>query len=216
MAKKYIFSEGEKAQVEQAVKELEKVSCGEIVPYFVSESDDYVEASWYVSLVLSALASITVGLLSYTWHLPSYITPFEVSAIILGAMVLGFFIPMLISPLKRLVVSKEKMQLRVQQRATQAFLAEGVFNTEERVGVLIFVSQLEHQVIVLGDEGINAKVQPEEWNQVVGLIVEGIKQKKIADGLVNAIDACKDLLLKNAFVRKSTDFNELSDGLRTD
>lgn len=216
MAKNHIFSEGEKAQVEQAVKDLEKVSCGEIVPYFVSASDDYVESSWYLGLVLAGLTSLTIGLLSYTWLLPFRVTPFAVSVIILGVMVLGFLLPFMISSLKRFVISKEKMQLRVQQRATQAFLAEGVFNTEERVGVLIFVSQLEHQVIVLGDEGINAKVQLEEWNKVVAHIVDGIKQKEIANGLVNAIAACQELLLKNGFVRKSTDFNELSDGLRTD
>ena len=44
MAKKYTFTESEKEQVEQAVKDLETVSCGEIVPYFVGSSDDYAEA----------------------------------------------------------------------------------------------------------------------------------------------------------------------------
>jgi putative membrane protein len=216
MAKKYIFSEVEKNQIEQAVKDLEKESCGEIVPYFVSTSDSYTEASWYVSLLLAALTSLGVGLLSYTWLLPFSVTPFEVSVIIVGVMILGFVLPMFIDPIKRLAISREKKSLRVQQRAAQAFLGEGVFNTEERVGVLIFVSQLERKVLVLGDEGINAKVKPEDWERVVSLIVSGIKRKEITAGLVEAISACKELLLQNGFVRKSTDFNELSDGLRTD
>lgn len=216
MAKKYIFSEEEKKKVELAVKDLEKVSCGEIVPYFVSSSDDYQEASWYVSLVFTGFASLVIGLLSYTWSLPFRMTPFEISMTIFGVMTFGFLLPIVIPSIARWAVSGEKRELRVQQRAAQAFLAEGVFNTEERVGVLIFVSQLEHQVLVIGDEGINAKVKPEEWSNVVDLIIEGIKKRKIAEGLVNAIGACQDLLIKNGFVRKSTDFNELSDGLRTD
>ena len=36
-------------------------------------------------------------------------------------------------------------------RAAQAFVSEEVFNTCDRVGVLIFLSIMEHRVVVLGD-----------------------------------------------------------------
>lgn len=214
MAKRYTFTEAEKQQVEQAVKDLETVSCGEIVPFFVRSSDDYVEASWYSSTLLTAFVVVLIGILSYTWMLPVRFTPLEVSLIVFSAMVIGFLVPVLFPQTRRWIVSKERQALRVQQRAQEAFLSEGVFNTEERVGILIFVSRLEHMVLVEGDEGINKKVEPEDWQHVVDTVVAGIKRRQIGDGLVKAISECKELLLKNGFVRKSTDTNELDDSLR--
>lgn len=214
MAKKYQFTEEEKQQVAQAVKELETVSCGEIVPYFVSTSDDYSEASWYSSTLLTAFTALSIGILSYFWMLPFRLTPFEVSLIMFGALVVGFLIPILFPSTRRWIVSKRDQEARVNQRAIQAFLNEGVFKTQEHVGILIFVSRLEHMVVVLGDEGINEKVAHEDWQQVVNTIIGGIKGRKIGEGLVKAIGQCRDLLLKHGFVRKSTDFNELDDELR--
>lgn len=214
MANKYTFTDAEKQQVENAVKDLEKVSCGEIVPFFVSSSDEYNEASWYSSTVLAAFTTLSIGILSYFWMLPFRLTPFEVSIIILGAFIIGFLFPIVFPLSKHWIVSKGEQEERVGQRAMQAFLNEGVFNTEERVGILIFVSRREHMVMVIGDEGINKKVSQQDWEHVVETIVAGIKSRKIAEGLVKAIGECKELLIQNGFVRKSTDTNELDDSLR--
>ncbi len=214
MSKKYTFTDSEKAQVEQAVKDLETVSCGEIVPYFVGSSDDYAEASWYTSSLLSAFTVVIIGVLSYTWMLPFKFTPLEVSVVVFAAMLVGFLFPLIFSSAKRWIIPKERQLQRVNQRAMQAFLNEKVFQTEERVGILIFVSRLEHIVLVLGDEGISKKVDQADWQHVVEEIIIGVKTNEIGNGLVKAIALCKDLLLKHGFVRKSTDTNELHDGLR--
>ncbi|MEQ9050903.1 MAG: hypothetical protein RLP11_11375 [Marinoscillum sp.] len=214
MAKKYTFSESEKQQVEQAVKDLETVSCGEIVPYFVGASDDYAEASWYVSTLLSGFTLVLLGLLSYTWMLPFRMTPMEVAIVAFLALIVGFFFPLILPQAQRWIITKERQAQRVRQRALEAFLNEKVFETEERVGILIFVSRQEHMVLVLGDEGISRKVQTADWQTVVDEVVMGVKANRIGEGLVKAIGICKELLLKNGFVRKSTDTNELDDGLR--
>ncbi|REE05550.1 TPM domain-containing protein [Marinoscillum furvescens] len=211
---KYTFTDEEKKAVEQAVKDLETVSCGEIVPFFVRSSDEYREASWFLSVVMGILTIGSIAMLSYLWLLPFQITPLEQSLLILAVMVVGYFLPMVFPTIKRFLVSKDRQSVRVQQRAMEAFLSEQVFATEERVGVLIFISRLEHQVLVLGDEGINIRVKPDDWQHVVDEVVKGIKQHEIGQGLVRAIELCKELLLANGFKRKSTDTNELDDGLR--
>ena len=121
---------------------------------------------------------------------------------------------MILPQSKRLIISRDSQAERVNQRALQAFMNEKVFETEERVGILIFVSKVEHQVMVLGDEGISKKLKPEDWQHVVDEVVKGIKSNEIAKGMVSAIALCKELLLEHGFVRKSTDYNELDDGLR--
>lgn len=210
----YQFSNEEKEAIRQAVGDLEKVSCGEIVPYYVNSSDDYTEASWYLSSILGAAISLIVAALSFMWQLPFHLTPMEASLSILGGMVIGFLFPIVLPGSKRWIISKSRQAERVGERAAEAFLSEKVFETNERVGILIFISFLEHQVLVVGDKGINAKVQPSDWQHVVDEVVQGVKDRSIGNGLVAAIDQCKDLLLKHDFVRKSTDYNELDDGLR--
>ncbi|MEO9474260.1 MAG: hypothetical protein ABJG41_01955 [Cyclobacteriaceae bacterium] len=211
---RYTFTSDEKEQVKQAVKDLEKVSCGEIVPYFVNSSDDYSEVSWYLSSAFGLITTITMGFLSYTWMLPVHVTPLEVSVVTFLSIVLGFLTPLIFPQIKRFIVTRDKQMKRVSQKAAEAFLTERVYQTEEKVGILIFVSQLEHTVLVLGDEGINAKVKPEDWQEVVDAVTYGIKSNQTAKGLVDAIGKCQKLLLAHGFVRKASDYNELDDGLR--
>ena len=106
------------------------------------------------------------------------------------------------------------MARRVHRRAALAFLDEEVFDTRDRTGILIFVSLFEHRIEVLGDTGINAKVQPEEWVEVVDLIREGILARDLAGGLVSGIERCGDLLNRRGVAVRPDDTDELHDGVR--
>jgi putative membrane protein len=164
--------------------------------------------------LLSAFTVVLIGVLSYTWMLPFRFTPMEVALVTFAAISIGFLFPVIFPSSKRWIVSKDRQAQRVNQRALQAFLNEKVFETEERVGILIFVSRLEHMVLVIGDEGISKKVNQTDWQHVVDEVIIGVKNNQIGGGLVKAIGLCQALLLKHGFVRKSTDTNELHDGLR--
>lgn len=211
--KKYIFTDEEKHLVKEAVASLEKESCGEIVPFFARKSDDYSEVSWYMASLLGISGLAVIALLSYTWSLPP-LSFFEAFITVVGLMLVGYFLPVILPALKRLATSKERAMEMVSLRAKEAFLNEKVYDTEERVGILIYISRLEHIVLVLGDEGINKKLQQEDWEKVVSHITDGLKRKQIGNGLVQGIGHCKELLLAHGFVRKDSDTNELSNELR--
>jgi len=70
-------------------------------------------------------------------------------------------------------------------------------------------------VLVLGDSGINKKVQQTEWEGVIKKVVEGMRMGKPADALVEAIRQCGDLLQKHGVTRRPDDTDELRDQLRT-
>lgn len=211
--KKYIFTEEEKKNVKLAVESLEKDSCGEIVPFFARKSDHYHEVSAYLSLILSSSSFVILALLSYSWMLTD-ISLLEMTLIPLSFAIIGYIIPVIFPGIRRLLISKDRALEMVSLRAKEAFLNEKVFETEERVGILLFISRLEHLVIVLGDEAINKKLEAKDWEHVVSLITDGLKKDEIGNGLVNAITQCKELLLQHGFVRKSSDTNELSNELR--
>ena len=93
-------------------------------------------------------------------------------------------------------------------------MEEEVFNTRDRTGILIFISLLEHRIEVVGDAGINAAVEPEEWAEVVDRIRDGFRSGRRVEGLVAAVDLCGRLLEKRGVELRADDVNELPDRLR--
>ena len=106
------------------------------------------------------------------------------------------------------------MAMAVRDRSVRAFVEEEVFNTRERTGILIFISLLERRVEVVGDSGINALVNPEDWAHVVEDILRGVRSGTMTDGIVKAIDRCGQLLEERGVEIRDDDENELGDSVR--
>jgi len=211
---RFKFTDKEKEDIKAAVAALEKESSGEIVPYIVERSDDYAEAPWLMAAITGVATLATEGVLAYTWSSSSMSDPVFIAIATISLMAIAFTVTTFIFPLRSLLVSAQKKDERVFRRAEAAFLEEEVFNTIDRTGILIFISHLEHEVIVIGDSGINAKVGPKDWENVVKLVLDGIKKGEITQGLVAAIGSCKELLLEHDFVARENNTNELSNDLR--
>ena len=139
----------------------------------------------------------------------------DIALTTMSAVVLGSLAAHFIPAVERLFAGTDLMERRVRQRAEAAFLAEEVFATRDRTGVLIFLSLLEHCVVVLGDSGINAKVARGEWDGIVALVVDSTRVGKPADGLVVAVHRCGALLERVGVARRKDDTDELSNTLRT-
>ena len=210
----FVFSEQEKERIKGAVQALENESSGEIVPYFVARSDSYDEAKWISSLLLTVLGIIFTGGLAYFWLLPSGTSTLMICAYLFISAIFGFVSPMLFPSLGTFLISDAVQEQRVRQRAFEAFLSEEIFTTIDRTGILLFISAAEHKVVVLADSGINAKVQPSDWNDIVQLVINGIKSEELTHGIVKAINECKKLLLDNGFIVRTDDTNELPDDIR--
>ena len=95
--------------------------------------------------------------------------------------------------------------------AAAAFVRGEVFATRERTGILVFLALLEHRVVVLGDAGINERVQPEEWQAIANDIVAGIRRSRPAAALAAGIEACGRLLAERGVPQVEEDVNELPD-----
>lgn len=207
------FSQADRELVEKAIGAAEGRTSGEIVPVAVARSDEYPAAVWR-GATLGALATVLAaeGLHSWlgAWGLGAGV--WIVLPAVLGAA-LGFALASWVLPIRRLLVSEEEREREVRQRATEAFVAHEVFATRDRTGVLIFLSLFERRVVVLGDSGINARVAPGEWDDIVAGIVAGIKRGQPGQALVEAIHRCGKLLQRQGVERRADDANELPDRL---
>ena len=131
---------------------------------------------------------------------------------ILG-IVIGFFL-VRVPWLKRKLISRRRMDEAVLQRSLAAFTAEGLHYTENHTGILIFVSLLEHEVEVLADQGINEKVPPGTWGEIVSLMTEGLKTGQGCNAFCKAIERCGEILSAH-FPTHRENRNELPNRLVT-
>ena len=212
--RKLIFSNSDKERIKEAVADLESESSGELVIYFAKDSHKYQGAAWKLAAIFGVVAILSIISLSYLWLLPPYFTPIFIALTILVMMALGFLMGKGSSQLRLSLVPENTVDQAVITKARDIFLQEEVFNTRDRTGILIYISALEHEVVVLGDSGINSKIKDEDWTDVVSSVLRGIKNGRAAEGLIEATQKCKELLLEHGFVIREDDTNELSDDIR--
>ena len=208
------FSPNDLQEIEAAVREAEKRTSGEIVPYAVSRSDHYEAAVWKGAALGAFAVAVAAGVARYfadAWGVPS-LAWVMLPAVLGGA--LGYAAAAAIRPFKLVLTGASKVDHRVRQRALAAFLESEVFKTRGRTGVLIFLSLFERRVVVLADAGINARVGQHEWDAIVAGIVEGIRTGHPGTALAGAIARCGELLERPRVARAADDTDELPDRLQ--
>ena len=96
------------------------------------------------------------------------------------------------------------------ERAAELFYGLKMDRTAARNGILFYLAVKDHKFAVIGDEGINKKVEHDFWNDIKDQMIFNFKENKFADGLVAGILKCGERL-KEYFPYQSDDVNELSD-----
>jgi putative membrane protein len=110
------------------------------------------------------------------------------------------------------IVPRRTKHAHAHALAMQQFFAQGLMNTANRTGVLIFASAVERYAEIVADEGINSKVTPEVWQQAIAALIAGIKAGRPGDGFVAAVEHCGTVLAEH-FPPGVLDPNELSNRL---
>jgi putative membrane protein len=187
--------------IEKAVQEAERRTSGEIVPMVVASSYDYPG----VRAVAAAIVAFTAGVLVLVFPLDVFLwlPPVQLVTFVLVYWLTGRF------GLVRLFLPESVRGAAVDRAAHLAFLEQGLVETRDRTGILIYISLLEHRVEVLADRGINERVEDGTWDGVVRLILDGIKRQKAEEGLVEAIRLCGEILATQ-FPPRPDDTDELA------
>jgi putative membrane protein len=216
MSKKILNKEDVK-NIEKAVEKAEKNTSGEIATAFINESNDYAKYELffafiagfvYFAVLLMFSGKIESLIQNLFWNYSSnYLVSFYGFSTFIVISIFYFIAN--ISHIDRLIVFKKVMEKKVKNRAIRHFMESGVYKTRDRTGILIFISFLERRIELIADSGINEKIDQSKWNDIVTHIINGIKDKKLANNLIEAIDECGKLLSKY-FPIKEDDENELA------
>ena len=187
----------ERERVTRCVREVEKNTSAEIVPLVRSSSYYYPAASLFGSLVVSVL--IASGLTAADavlkpWGGLSLVDLWVFPAVFAVSFLVAYPLLHGIPALKRLFIARPEMTEEVHEAALTAFYRHRLAETRDRTGILLFVSVYERRAVVLADKGINLKVPPDTWQQVVDLIVQGIREGRAAEGLCEAVTRCGQIV----------------------
>lgn len=100
----------------------------------------------------------------------------------------------------------------VLERAAQMFSQLGMHKTDTRNGVLIYMAVKDHKFAIIGDAGINAKVEEDFWDTTKEKMLSHFKTGDLTKGLVEGV-LCAGERLKEHFPYHKDDKNELSDDI---
>jgi uncharacterized membrane protein len=101
----------------------------------------------------------------------------------------------------------------VQRAAEMTFVRLDVQRTEAHNGVLIFVVPARRQFVLLGDEGIHAKVGQAFWDAAAEAISRRFRDGDVTGGLVDGIDRIGAQLAAHFPYQGERDVNELPDDI---
>ncbi|NNE48327.1 MAG: hypothetical protein HKN37_16870 [Rhodothermales bacterium] len=211
------FSESELEQIRKAVGAAEQQTSGEIVPYVVDRCGGYEVAIWRgAGLLAVALLTASLVFLQFYegWGFAWLHSPWGPALVMLAGAAVGALMVATIPALRRYFAGPSRLARTVHHRAMRAFVEEEVFKTQDRTGILLFISLFEHRIEVLGDEGINRAVSTDDWVDVVQTVQNGIASGRIAEGIVDAIGKCGALLNSHGVDIRPDDTDELSNRLR--
>lgn len=98
----------------------------------------------------------------------------------------------------------------VRERAIEVFSNLRVWDTEFNNGVLVYLLLAEHDVEIVADRGIHARVGAEGWQMICTQMESLFREGRFEAGVIAGIEATSAHLGRH-YPRRETDANELPD-----
>ncbi len=184
-----MISQADKQRVADAIRTAEAKTSGEIFCVIAQRASDYplVPVAWAAGGAFLVPAPLL------------YLTLWPASVIYLIQLVVFILLAVGLSQpaIRFRIVPRRAKHDRAHALAMRQFFAQGLHNTENRIGVLIFASAAERYAEIVADAGINSKVTPQVWDQAIAALIAGIKDGRSGDGFVAAIEQCGAVLAEH-------------------
>ena len=218
------LSAEEHANVSRAIAAAESSSDGEIVTMVTELSDPYhdVALHWAVAALIAVLAlsaafyrgveTLFDGLFG-GWGAQHTLGQLLFFVMVLAVLAFtAVLLALKYMPLRLALTPGATKQRRVRRRAIALFKAAAERRTIGRTGILIYLSMGEHRAEIVADEAIVKVTEPDTWGEAMAALLVEVKQGRIADGMVAAIERVGTVLSEH-FPRSAADTNEIPDKL---
>jgi putative membrane protein len=196
------ISAQDRERISQAIHAAEAKTSGEIVCVLAQTSSD---ATALPILLAAAIA------LALPWLLMAVTAMSVQQMLTLQIVVFIALVALLCLPRVGVALVPRKVRrARAHRVAMEQFASRGIARKKDRSGILIFVSLAERYARIVADDGIAARVHQNEWQAAVDALVAHMRDNRVADGFVAAIDLCGSELAKH-YPRTEASRDELPD-----
>jgi putative membrane protein len=218
------LGEADHERVSAAIAAAEGSTAGEIVAVVTDCSDPYhdVALHWAVLVLIAVLAWAAACPSCLEWWRDILLGGWrgepslrELLTFLMILAVAKFTAVLLIlkyMPLRLVLTPGATKTRRVRRRALGVFKAAAERRTVGRTGILIYLSMGEHRAEIIGDEAITSVTTPETWGEAMAALLTEVRQGRVADGMVAAIERIGAVLSEH-FPRAPEDRNEIPDKL---
>ncbi len=203
-----LLSDADAGRVEAAVTRVERSTAAELVVAVLPRSADHWQGRLLVSIAW-ALASAFAVLEFAPQRASVWALLAELAVGVASFFVLGW------APLQRFLVSPAAGGRAAHARAFQLFAERGLYGTRGRTALLIFVSELERRVVLLGDAAIHAQLGQSGWDAEVQRLIARVRERRLCDGLLEVIAELEPRLAAAAprELDEPNELNELPDAV---
>lgn len=196
------ISAQDRERISTAIRAAEAKTSGEIVCVLAESSS----TATGMPVLLAA-----VGALVLPWLLVAFTAMPVFRILTLQVVTFVALIAVLCWTPVRVALMPRRARRAVAHRvAMEQFQKRGLAKKPERTGILIFVSLAERYARIIADDGISAKVPQSRWQAAIDALVAHMRDGRIADGFVAAIDLCGNELARN-FPRTEAGRDDLPD-----
>jgi putative membrane protein len=176
-----LLAAAECQRIEAAIAELEKRTEAEVVVAVVGRSTQTIVQRALVAFMLALLAG-----LAWLEALPRldarYALCVELASGFAAFALFG------LRPLERWLVPRAAARRQVEEHALALFARHGLYRTRAQTGVLLLVSELERQVVILGDKAIDARLGQSGWQAHIEQVVLAIRRGEAASGILAVLE----------------------------
>lgn len=210
------FTKEELSQIRNVVIEAEQLSGGEIVPVFSRQSSWYEHTLWRAGALFALLTAIILTIVYLSSDVLLWLPPYLWLFICTSGGIAGATLTESVPAFKRFFISRESLQQQVEARAQQFFVEQSVSHTEQRTGILLYISFFEKRAIILPDIGISEVISHEVWESILQKLVNTMKNGRPAIAICEAIIHCGKVLAESGIQKAIDDENELPDKIHVD
>jgi putative membrane protein len=196
------ISTQDREHIASAIRAAEAKTSGEIVCVLARQSSDATA----LPILIAAL-----GALALPWLLVAT-TEMPVDRILLLqiGLFIGLVIVLCLPRIRVALIPRIARRTIAHRAAMEQFAIRGIARKKDRCGILIFVSLAERYARIIADEGIATRVPQSEWQRAVDALISHMRDGRIAEGFVTAVNLCGNELATH-FPRSEASRDELPD-----
>ena len=208
------LTEEEQSLLSRRVAGLEARTGTQAVTAVIGKSDSYPEAPWKafaLGVALAALYSAARSLIVYDWEAGE--SALTHAVVVLGSGAVLTLLAVLLEPVARLFTDSRRRDREVTQYAKALFFDRGLDRTRGRIGILLLVSLFERKVVILADDGFEARIDRDDWQRLTDRMTLLLSRGNVAGALHAGLEGLEALLLERGYRADESAADELANAV---